>query len=522
MAQKIKSFVIKVFKMNGFTLRSEGSAFLTEVLAPINEIEREDFIDKLLESIQKQNLESDIIERDVLEPAVKDCGSHEEDSGQTFSVIDAFEVPKFIYSKERKKFLSNDELGLGKPSLFGSAEEKGELFRNRYLVLYQRTIRHRLFTPPIPGLDEVNSKKFQLKNVEYLLGCTSKLKDIIVLGMIAQLKEGKYYLEDLTGAVEMDLTNAKFHSGLFTENSFVLAEGWYDEQVFHISAFGFPPLESSKTTRAYYGNLNFFGGSSHTSVKASTKLLKFEQDRSDAMFVFLSDVFLDQEKVVKKLETLFIGFQDFPPVCFVFCGSFCSQPYGLSHRTNLEDGLKALAKVLKRFPSILAQSKMVFVPSPEDYGLGQILPRPAIPDVVTDEFCAKVPNAIFASNPCRIQYCTQELIIYRDDIVKKMCKNSIRGPTTDINEQFVKSVLSQGHLSPLPIHINPVYWSHDHALSLYPVPDVIVFSDRHTEPFDITQIDCKCLNPGSFSSGDFCFKVYYPASRTVDDSKIED
>uniref|UniRef100_F6WBW9 DNA polymerase II subunit 2 n=2 Tax=Ciona intestinalis TaxID=7719 RepID=F6WBW9_CIOIN len=165
---------------------------------------------------------------------------------------------------------------------------------------------------------------------------------------------------------------------------------------------------------------------------------------------------------------------------------------------------------------------MVFVPSPEDYGLGQILPRPAIPDVATDEFCAKVPNAIFASNPCRIQYCTQEMIIYRDDIVKKMCKNSIRGPTTDINEQFVKSVLSQGHLSPLPIHINPVYWSHDHALSLYPVPDVIVFSDRHTEPFDITQIDCKCLNPGSFSSGDYCFKVYYPASRTVDDSKIED
>jgi len=43
------------------------------------------------------------------------------------------------------------------------------------------------------GLDDVNAKKFQLRNVEYLLGCTAKLKEIIVLGMIAQLKEVQYF-----------------------------------------------------------------------------------------------------------------------------------------------------------------------------------------------------------------------------------------------------------------------------------------------------------------------------------------
>ena len=40
-----------------------------------------------------------------------------------------------------------------------------------------------------------------------------------------------------------------FHTGLFTENSFVLAEGWYEDGIFHVEAFGFPPAEPARTTR---------------------------------------------------------------------------------------------------------------------------------------------------------------------------------------------------------------------------------------------------------------------------------
>jgi len=29
----------------------------------------------------------------------------------------------------------------------------------------------------------------------------------------------------------------------------VLAEGWYEDELFHVTAFGFPPAEPSKTTR---------------------------------------------------------------------------------------------------------------------------------------------------------------------------------------------------------------------------------------------------------------------------------
>ena len=39
------------------------------------------------------------------------------------------------------------------------------------------------------GIRKAETRKYQLRNVEFLLGCTSKLKEIIVLGMIAKIHE---------------------------------------------------------------------------------------------------------------------------------------------------------------------------------------------------------------------------------------------------------------------------------------------------------------------------------------------
>ena len=95
-------------------------------------------------------------------------------------------------------------------------------------MLHQRTARHDLFATANSTVASVgkSDRKFQLKKVEYLLGTTNKLTDVIVLGMLSQLKHGKFSLEDPTGVVDLDMTEAKFHKGLFTESCFVLIEGW--------------------------------------------------------------------------------------------------------------------------------------------------------------------------------------------------------------------------------------------------------------------------------------------------------
>lgn len=53
--------------------------------------------------------------------------------------------------------------------------------------------------------------------------------------------------------------------------------------------------------------MNFFGGPSSTSVKASAKLKQLEKENEDAMFVIISDVWLDDVEVLEKLNLMFSG-----------------------------------------------------------------------------------------------------------------------------------------------------------------------------------------------------------------------
>ncbi|KAB0374771.1 hypothetical protein FD755_013263 [Muntiacus reevesi] len=248
--------------------------------------------------------------------------------------------------------------------------------------------------------------------------------------------------------------------------------------------------------KAYYGNINFFGGPSNTSVKTSAKLKQLEDENKDAMFVFISDVWLDQVEVLEKLHIMFSGYSPAPPTCFILCGNFSSAPYGKNQVQALKDSLKTLADIICEYPNIHQSSRFVFVPGPEDPGFGSILPRPPFAESITNEFRQRVPFSVFTTNPCRIQYCTQEIIVFREDLVNKMCRNCVRFPSSnlDIPNHFVKTVLSQGHLTPLPLYVCPVYWAYDYALRVYPVPDLLVIADKY-DPFTLTNTECLCINP---------------------------
>ncbi|GCB80540.1 hypothetical protein scyTo_0016242, partial [Scyliorhinus torazame] len=353
-----------------------------------------------------------MIEQSMVEAAVQECSQTcDETIEHVFNVIGAFEVPRYIYNSERKKFLPLAMTDRSASCLFGTARNKAELFCERYTIMQQ----------------------------------------------------GKFFLEDPTGTVQLDLSKAQFHSGLYTESCFVLTEGWYEDGIFHVNGFGFPPTESSSVTRAYYGNVNLFGGPSATSVKSSAKLKQLEEENEDAMFVFVSDVWLDQVEVLEKLHMMFSGYSSVPPTCFIFCGNFSSAPYGNNQIKSLTESLKALADIICEYPNIHKNCRFVFVPGPEDPGPSSILPRPPLADYITEEFSKRVPFSVFTTNPCRIQYCTQEIVIFREDLVNKMCRNCIRFPGSNLD---------------IPNH-------------------------------------------GSFPRSGFCFKVYYPSNRTVEDSKLQ-
>lgn len=522
MSNNLKNEIITTFKLNGLTVRSEATKYCLELLNPLEDSERSSWLEKLVETVQKQGLDSTTIDKSHIERAAKECCQNEcdEDTADFLNVISAFDFPKFVYHSERKKYLLSENLF---PNLFGESKDKAEMFRHRYALLHQRTSRHNLFTPSILGTTSSTSQsKYQLQPIEYLLGISTKLSNIVVLGMLVYLSEGKLYLEDPTGSVPVSLKDANFHGGLFTENSFVLGQGNYSDGIFHIEHLGLPPAEPAKVTRTYFGNSNFFGGPSASCLKTSAKL-KFKEDQNpDAMVVFLSDVWLDQIQVLEKLRVLFSGYCEVPPVAFVLMGNFLSGSQGSSSPRELRKLFKTLADLIKEFQNLVENSRFIIVPGPSDLGFSNIIPRPQLPECIRIDFEQRIPNSIFTTNPCRINCGTKEIVVLREDILSKMCRNALYFPESDdIPQQFAKTIASQGHLCPLPGEMCPIYWPYDYTLSLYPLPDLVCIGDRFGA-FTAQHMDCTVTNPGPFSRNNFNFKVFFPATNTVEDSEIGD
>lgn len=145
-------------------------------------------------------------------------------------------------------------------------------------------------------------------------------------------------------------------------------------------------------------------------------------------------MWLDHPRTLVALRRVFEGYADnveFRPMVFVFCGNFCQRGWegegGLKRYTN---GFNALTDLILSFP-LLLQSHFVFVPGPLDPWSSSALPRPAIPGTFAARLKQRVPKAHFVSNPCRLRYFGQEIVIYRDDLMGRMLRNLVRVKSTD-------------------------------------------------------------------------------------------
>lgn len=359
----------------------------------------------------------------------ENCNAGLEDGETVFSVINAIDVPKFKYDTERKKYFLEE-----KPrNLLPPASARAEFLIDRYTMLWQRTCRHELFSASIPGITS-EAKKFQLRKIEILLASTT-VKEVVVLGMLAQLKENKFYIEDPTGAVPLDLSAVQFHNGFFCEGCFVLIEGSYTDGVLKASGMGFPPIEEAASSRAYFGSLNTWGGRSKIILKNSNRLLEIERANTDATIVFLADCWLDDPVVMRKLQILFDGYNDMPPAAIVLMGPFIRN---LTNPMQLKQRLQQLGEMIaKDYQTLKKETDLVLVPAPDDPVSPVILPRPALPEYLCSGLKRLVPRTILATNPCRLQYCTQQIVVCRADLVTKLCRNTINFPETGKLEEHV-------------------------------------------------------------------------------------
>ncbi|CAF0721477.1 unnamed protein product [Rotaria sordida] len=502
---------ITAFRLRGLDLKFDASQYLVELASTVPSASLISWLDQLIDLLTKRNLSSSTVDKTLLTNVVQELRaqlSNDSHNEALFSVLNAFSMPKFIYSRSMKKFIEKEIDN----DLFGSARTRSEVFWERYDLLSQRTLRHDVFSQVnLASVSTNKVQKYQLKTIEHLLAAGSKSEKVVLLGMLSQLHETKYDLQDPTGVISLNLDNATFHPGFYFENCFVLVEGQIDDGIFNVSGIGLPPPESAQSTRSYFGEINITGNTHDQSAKTKIRLKEIEQ-KSDDAFVFLSDV-------MERIEQLFDGFADQPPFAFIFCGNFLSRPTANLYINDLSDAFKNFAKLVAKYPDICERAHFIFVPGPQDRHAPKIYPRAPFPPSINDILKKRIRHLHLATNPVRLQYCTQEIVIFREDLLQKLCRYCIKLPSDNLPMHLCHTLVTQAHLSPLPVYMTPIYWSFDHALHLYPLPDLIVVCDKFKSITD-TIADCTIINPGSFAINKYCFKVYLPATREIEDSQI--
>ncbi|POM65779.1 DNA polymerase epsilon subunit [Phytophthora palmivora] len=324
--------------------------------------------------------------------------------------------------------------------------------------------------------------------------------------MLGQDERKRFYLEDFTSRIIVDLTNAAYTDGLFTINCVVLVEGEVIDDVLHVQSMGFPPPESKEASLEVLGGIDPLGV--EVSAQQREQIRELEANDHHATFIVLSDVHLDDPQVMIKLDELFQGLESVQPTLFILMGDFMSTSIGGGAGSNslqdLREYLEELGTLILKYPGIAENSRFVLVPGPNDPGSSRAFPRHPLPDLCTRDLIRKVPNVTCTTNPCRIRYYTQDIVIFRDDLQQKMQRHAILPPMpseqeeaamdeseivqsvsqTDISKHLAKTLIDQAHLCPLPLMANPINWDFDSSLQLFPAPDVLILGDS-TEQFQL-------------------------------------
>ncbi|WMV21052.1 hypothetical protein MTR67_014437 [Solanum verrucosum] len=478
MSGVLRNKVQRKFKMRGYSLKVEALSEVLSFLSHFPSDALDDALELLLDELHHLSLKSSILDREPVhkvvsllleaDAAVEENPSSSSSSASALRVIDTFIVPKFRYDPVKKFFHEHT----GRLPIHGDASAKATLYKDRFLLLFQRVSRDPRFSTLAFDASSSDYGSCEISPIQSLVGRVGRRW---IMGVISQLEDGHFYLEDLTAAVEYKIT-----TGFFVENTIVLAEGEMQlDGVFQVRTCGFPPLEDREKSMAFFSGLDFFGGGILTKEE-TLRLAELEKNAVNDMFVILSDVWLDNEEFGK------------------------------------------LGQMIASHQRLKEHSRFLFIPGPDDVGPSTALPRCPLPKYLTEEFQKYVPNAIFSSNPCRIKFYTQDIVLFRHDMLYRMRRSCLIPPSTeetsDPFEHLVATVIHQSHLCPIPLTVQPIIWNYDHGLHLYPTPHTIVLGDKSEQKaFRYTGVTC--FNPGSFSN-DGTFVAYRPCNQEVELSAL--
>ncbi|ANB12387.1 Dpb2p [Sugiyamaella lignohabitans] len=375
-----------------------------------------------------------------------------------FQVVNAQSQPFYSYDPIKKNF----DAPKAKPTLLAPAKDQASVFTLRYNLIYNRILRNEAFQTPSFGASMNNtvsmagSKFYSITFIHNMLGRNNS--QFLLFGFIFKGPDGELWIQDLSGKVQLDISQTVPADGLYyTPGQFVLCDGVYFNEKFLVGSLGPPPAERREATKVAYGNIDFLGV--HTALQnggivrrveridntLEKQLLLQERQHLNHKIVILGmDIFLDQLKYIDALRKLFNQLQQEVdaleraqlPISIIFPGSFKSSPFQANgNSTNYKESFDFLAQLLREHPKIAVECKLVFVPGDNDAwastfssGATPLFPLQPLPSLFTNRIKRISPDASFASNPCRMTYLSQEIVIMRDELGSRFRRNSILFP----------------------------------------------------------------------------------------------
>lgn len=194
--------------------------------------------------------------------------------------------------------------------------------------------------------------------------------------------------------------------------------------------------------------------------------VRVHEELSSLNFFFLSDVWLDHPQTLSGIQKMFDNCveNDFIPRVIVLCGNFTSRTIHGNSRdvaryqgqrycgsspivdsNSLTENFDALADLIAAYPLIARSTHFVLVPGPLDLTINACLPRKPLLSSCVARLKARVPKIHLGTNPCRIKFFHQEIVIFREDLMSKMLRNTV-SMKKDVTSEDLKRFVSQyGH-----------------------------------------------------------------------------
>jgi len=397
------------------------------------------------------------------------------------------------------------------------------MMAQRFAIVHQRMLRHEIFRKKTITYRSSQPEKLLLQHtitpIESLLGkSNSDYARVVVLGILVQVEESIFYLEDPTGRVNVSFDGAKAVDDFYvTENSILLVEGIFQHEVLSVDRVGSPFVEQRQKSLQILQH----------QVRHTHYLPVSRPTRRATSFAVLSDVHLDQPRVLNLLQCLFEEYGSYtkPSELPVFClmGNFSSST---SHPLN--QAWEELALLIAKFPFLSRHAHFVFIPGPND-SRSRVLPAaPLVCETSGLERTMQsyqIDHVYWGSNPCRIRHLGKEIVFFRYDTLSCMLQSQVRLLPTDAmvhrtpHSRMVRTVIDQGHL--LPLSRAPISWNYDHTMRLYPLPDALILGGSSSAEEYESYEECDAIHPGSFAKTG-TYSIYSPFCASDGDVSVED